>query len=143
VGSLPGAALKGFYYAADARLPAPVRERSTAEIVSSVFYSFPAEILATWCCVSVETAARWKRGESKPSPQALKLFELHRDRKVLGASDWDGWLVQGNRLVDPEGNETTQGQLRAYFFVYQLCRELARRDETALEHFEKLLRIAG
>jgi len=39
--------------------------------------------------------------------------------------------VRGNLLVDPEGNETTQGQLRAYYYVYKLCRELSKTNADA------------
>ena len=114
-----------------------LRERQ--RVATSPFYGYSVELLAQWCMVSVETAARWKRHEAEPSRQAMALFELHRDRRVLGDA-WPGWLVNGNRLVDPEGNETTQGQLRAYAHVYQLVRELARRDPAAAASLEAILR---
>ena len=77
-----------------------------------------------------------------PSPQALRLFELHRDRRILGA-EWDGWLVNNAELVDPEGNATTQGQLRAYYQVYQLCHELMRGNDAAQAEFDAIVRLAG
>lgn len=113
-----------------------------SSVVSFHFASYPAELIAQWCRVTVETAQSWKTGKRTPSPAALALFCLYRDRKVLGP-DWDGWIVKGNRLVDPEGNETTQGQLRAYYFVYQLARELGKRDPAALERLSQLMASAG
>jgi hypothetical protein len=111
-------------------------------VVSSVFYGYPAELVAQWCGVTVRTAERWKRGERRPSTSAVKLFELHRSRRVLG-SEWNGWLVKDALLVDPEGNETSQGQLRAYYLVYQLCLELKRGDASAEATFAEIIRAAG
>lgn len=113
-----------------------------ANVVSSVFYGISAELIAEWCAVSVETARRWKAGESHPSPTALKLFALYRERLVLG-QEWHGWLINKGTIVDPEGNATTQAQLRAYFLIYQFCSELARRDDATLETFERLRAMAG
>ena len=113
-----------------------------SNVVSGVFFGYSAELISAWCLVSLETANKWKRGESMPSPQALKLFELHRDRRILGAG-WDGWLVNKAELVDPEGNATTQGQLRAYYQVYQLCHELMRGNEAAQADFAAIVKLAG
>jgi transcriptional regulator with XRE-family HTH domain len=109
-----------------------------SRVVSSVFYGYPAEVVADWCGVSVETARRWKNGQRKPSPSSLKLFALYRDRKVLG-KEWSGWIVKQGVIVDPESNETTQGQLRAYFQVYQLAHVLARGDSTEATQLALLL----
>jgi len=113
-----------------------------AKVVSSVFFGYSAELIADWCGVSVRTALRWKHGQSRPPPPALKLFELHRDRRILGP-EWDRWLVNSAVLVDPEGNATTQGQLRAYFQVYQLCHELMRGNEAAQAEFDAIVRLVG
>jgi Phage protein len=91
-----------------------------------VFYSYPVEVVADWCSVSLATAASWKCGVAKPSRQALRLFELHRDGRVLSVDAWTAWRVQEDRLVDPEGNSTTQGQLRAYAVAIRLFLEMAR-----------------
>jgi hypothetical protein len=111
-------------------------------VVSSVFYGYPAELVAQWCGVTVRTAERWKRGERRPSTSAVELFELYRARRVLG-SEWNGWLVKDALLVDPEGNETSQAQLRAYYLVYQLVGELRRHDAEAAAAFERIMRAAG
>lgn len=113
-----------------------------AKVVYGAFYGFPAEVIADWCGVSVRTAARWKDGRNRPSPSALKLFELHRDRRILG-KEWNGWLINQATLVDPEGNSTTQGQLRAYAHVYALCSELAKRDRSAADLLDRLIATAG
>jgi hypothetical protein len=91
-----------------------------------VFYSYPVALVAEWCAVSLATAASRKCGVAKPSRQALRLFELYRDGRVLGGAEWDAWRVDGSRLVDPEGNSTTQGQLRAYALAIRLFLEMAR-----------------
>jgi hypothetical protein len=54
----------------------------------------------------------------------VKLFLLHRDRAVLGAA-WKGWVIKGESIVDPDGNETSQPLLRNYFWVVQIARALA------------------
>lgn len=117
--------------------------REHHRVVNSVFYGYSAERLAEWCCVEVETARRWKRAEASPSPQAQRLFELHRDWHVMSSPAWAGWRVKGDVLVDPEGNETTQGQLRAYSLVYQLARELMRDNEAAKARFQEIMREVG
>jgi hypothetical protein len=67
----------------------------------------------------------------------MRLFLLRRDGKILGA-EWHGWKIKRGVLVDPDGNETTVGQLQAYYLIYQLCHELARSDPQSAD---RLLRI--
>ena len=109
--------------------------------VRSIFYSYPAELIACWCSVSVETASCWKAGTRRPSRQALKLFTLNRDRRVLGDA-WRDWKLQDGTIIDPEGNSTTQAQLRSYWLIIQYAAELARRNPDDYEHFQSLLRQA-
>lgn len=115
---------------------------SRQNVVFGAFYGYPAELVAEWCGVSVRTAQRWKDGRSRPPRLALRLFTLHAERRVLG-KEWDGWLINRETLVDPEGNSTTQGQLRAYAHVYALCRELSRKDQSAGELLDRLVALAG
>jgi hypothetical protein len=106
-----------------------------------LFYGYSEDVIAAWCGVNRSTAYLWKIGVRKPSAQALRLFELHRDGRVFG-DEWErGWLVRRDTLVDPDGNVTTQGQLRAYWFIVQLARELAR-DADRLEDYHAILRRA-
>jgi hypothetical protein len=107
----------------------------------SIFYAFPAKLIAAWCGVSPATAALWKQNKRKPSLQALRLFTLHRDELLLGEA-WRGWKVRGGALVDPDGNATTQRQLRAYWLIVQYAAELSRRDPLEYERFHALLRQA-
>jgi hypothetical protein len=137
---LSGSPLKGFYDCSDARLaPEPSRDR----VVSSVFYGMPAELVAEWCGVSVETARRWKAGKAEPGRPALRLVELHRSRKVLTSPAWDGWLVNGEALAGPDGKELTQGQLRAYELIYQLCHELGRERPDFAERLAMIHQLAA
>jgi hypothetical protein len=106
----------------------------------SIFYGYPEQLIASWCGVSVATARRWKAGGAVPRP-ALRLFTLHRDGKVLD-DHWTGWSVHNGVLKDPEGNRTTQSQLRGYWFVMQLAAELARKDPESQERYWSLLRRA-
>jgi hypothetical protein len=103
----------------------------------NLFYGYPVELLMQWCCVGRSTAINLKNGQ-KPSKRILKLFELHRDGRVLG-DEWDGWAVRKGMLCDPEGHETTQAQLRAYPFVWQLAHEYTRQNEAARTELSRLI----
>ena len=91
----------------------------------NVFHGYPAWVIAQWCGVSLSTARAYKSGKRRPPRPVLRLWSLYRDRRVLG-SEWEGWLIQANTLVDPDGNVTTLNQLRAYCFVMQLAAAQAR-----------------
>jgi len=111
------------------------------KVPNLLFYGYPPELIARWCDVSLHTAYLYKIGARKPSRQALRLFVMHRDGRVLGP-EWGKWAVHQNKLVSPEGQETTQGQLNAYWLIMQLALELARQDPLARAEFERLLRSA-
>jgi len=104
----------------------------------SIFYAFPANLIARWCGVSPATAMLWKQNKRKPSLQALRLFTLHRDELLLG-EPWRGWKVRGATIVDPDGNATSQTQLRAYWLIVQYASELSKRDPIEYERFQSLL----
>jgi hypothetical protein len=106
-----------------------------------LFYGYPPELIARWCGVSQRTALLYKTGVRKPSRQALRLFTLHRDGRVLTSAFRD-WAVHNDKLVNPEGQEYTQGQLRAYQIVMQLARELASKDPKKLDEYYEILRTA-
>jgi len=113
-----------------------VRER--AETRLSIFYGYPAALIARWCGVSVKTARDWKAGRRKPSRQALRLFALYRDGRVLEEA-WRGWRVTETGIVDPDGNVTTLPQLRGYFLLLQWAGELASRDPTTQRQWWELM----
>ena len=106
-----------------------------------LFYGYPPELIARWCGVSQQTALLYKTGARKPSRQALRLFVLHRDGRVLGP-EWREWSVKKDVLVSPAGQETTHGQLNAYWLIMQLARELARDNPKATEEFYRILGVA-
>jgi hypothetical protein len=108
-------------------------------VVSSVFYGYPAELVAKWCCVPLHVAESWKAGRIYPSPAEFRLFTLYRDRKVL-TDEWDGWIVKRELLVDPDGAESTQGQLRAYHFVYQLAYALVQDSPANRQRLDAIVR---
>lgn len=115
--------------------------RPRKSIASLLFYGYPPELIAQWCGVTVHTAYLYKIGARKPSRQVQRLFVLHRDGQVLGP-EWRDWKVHKNRLVSPEGQETTQGQLAAYWLIVQLASDLASRDPEAREEYCRILRSA-
>ena len=106
-----------------------------------LFYGYPPELIAQWCGVTSHTAYLYKIGARKPSKQVMRLFVLHRDGRVLGP-EWREWAVRKDRLVSPEGEETTQGQLAAYYLVMQLAADVASRDPEAREVYRQILRRA-
>lgn len=134
------------------RRPSPPRAYRSAELdqlrrATSPFYSFNAELLAEWCCVSVSRAASFKDGTKEPSLAEWKLFELHAAGKVLEGAEWCGWQVNSRRgvLVDPQGNECSPSLLNAYWIMVQLCRHAVYelRNPQLIEAFERALRSAA
>jgi hypothetical protein len=97
---------------------------------SPLLYGVPAQVIADLCGVTPRLAKAYKEGRAKPAPAVLRLVSLYIQGRILGP-EFDGWAVRGNRLCDPEGHSTTQSQLRAYVFVWQLARELSRGDAAA------------
>lgn len=106
----------------------------------ALFCGYPVELIQAWCQVSQHTAYLYKIGARRPSKAAQRLFVLHRDGRVLGPG-WDGWTIRKERLLDPDDNETTQNQLRAYWIIVQLARELAR-DAGRLDKYYRLPKLA-
>ncbi len=119
------------------RVPRPAESSSPS--ILSVFYGYPDHLIAQWCGVSLRTAAGYKAGKVRPSKAVMRLFLLHRENRVLGP-EWKSWRIKPDGLVDPDGNETTQAQLRAYFFIVQFARGLAAdRGEAVRAEFYRLL----
>jgi hypothetical protein len=108
--------------------------------VLSIFYGYPDELVARWCGVTAAAVRQYKNGKRRPSKAVVRLFMLHRDRRVLGP-EWKDWIIKPDGIVDPDGNETSQSQLHNYFWIVQLARRLAyeRDDPLAQGEFEKLL----
>src|SRR5687768_2705977 len=68
--------------------------RARSRPTPAVFYGYPVELIQRRCSVSRQTAYLHKTGVRKPSKQALRLFVLHRDGRVLD-DYWKGFAVHG------------------------------------------------
>lgn len=106
-----------------------------------VFYSYPPELIARWCGVSLATAKAYRLGVRKPSRQALRLFTLHRDGKVLGP-EWRDFSISGSKIADSNGNVTTQSQLLAYAMIIQWVAAVAARSDDTQQQYYDLLKLA-
>ncbi len=107
----------------------------------AIFYGYPVELIARWCAVSIGTARLYKSGKRKPSIQALRLFTLHRDNLIL-SGEWRGWKINGDSIVDPDGNATTRGQLHGYSLILQWVAAVAARDPATQRQYYELLKRA-
>jgi len=105
----------------------------------NMFYGIPVELIAEWCSVARSTAYAWKTGSLKPSKPAAKLFRLHRDRRIL-TDEWQGWVVTGENITDPDGNVTSRNVLHNYALMMQLVREVIERHGN-IEDRERLRRL--
>jgi hypothetical protein len=110
--------------------------------VHSIFYGVPAETICDLCGVSLRQARAYKTGKAKPSPAVVRLVTLHVEGRILG-DEFAGWSSHGGDLIDPEGHRTTQAQLRAYAFVWDLARELARNDPVATAALDQYANLAS
>jgi hypothetical protein len=95
------------------------------------FYGYPAELIAEWCCVSVQSAEHYKAGRRKPSNRVLKLFRLQRDGKVLGDA-WDDYRVIDERLFGPDGKSIRPTDIALWELVWQIAAEADRERYHAL-----------
>lgn len=118
----------------------PVASRRTHR-TPEIFVGFPVELIQQWCAVSRSTAYQYKCGLRKPSRQALRLFMLHANGRVLG-DDWKGWRVERGVIFDPEGMATSRRQLHAYGIMMQFAQSLASEHPTWRERYYDILRMA-
>jgi hypothetical protein len=91
-----------------------------------MFHGIPEEQIAEWCGIGLSTAYAYKTGSLKPSKPVAKLFRLHRGRRVL-TDEWQGWVVTGANIADPEGNVTPRNVLHNYALMMQVIREFIER----------------
>lgn len=107
-----------------------------------ILYGVPAETIRDLCGVSLRQALAYKQGKAKPSAAVIQLVTLHAEGRILGDA-FAGWSARGSALIDPEGHHTSQSQLRAYAFVWQLARELARGDAAATAALDRYADLAS
>lgn len=103
----------------------------------TIFYGVPVETIAEVCAVSLGTAYQYKSGTRRPGTSATKLMQLHNAGRILGKEFMD-FRVRGSTIVDPEGNITTAGQLRAYGLIMQLVAEWTRTDAARRSQVEPI-----
>jgi len=108
---------------------------------AALFYGYPATLIAEVLCVTRQSAYHFKSGIRRPGPTSLRLWHLYVSGRILG-DEWNGWQARDGALFDPEGHRTTQAQLRAYAFVWQLARELAKGDPIATEALDQYASMA-
>jgi len=77
------------------------------------------------CLVSKATAQHYKRGTRLPSPQAHRLWWLHVQGRILG-EEWHSFRVRGTVLINPDGHEFTEEEIRKVPFLYTKIAELER-----------------
>jgi hypothetical protein len=110
--------------------------------VSALFYGVPVEVIAKVCDVTRATARGYKIGSRKPSRQVNRLMQLHNADRVLDPQYWPrGWRFHKNSIVDPDGNITTEAQLRGYAMLIQVFMHRARQDDALRQEVEPILRI--
>ncbi len=85
----------------------------------SLFYGYPAELIAEWCGVSVGTAEHYKAGRRKPPTPVLRLIRLYRDGKVLGR-EWEDYRIVDERLFGPDGKHIRPNDIVLWQLGWQL-----------------------
>ena len=74
---------------------------------------------AAICGVSVRTIRRWEKAGACPVWFSALLTAYAGDLGGLrGGEDWRGWRLVRGRLVSPEGDIFTPGQLRSIRWLY-------------------------
>lgn len=110
--------------------------------VWTLFYGVPVEEVQRICGVSKSTAYSYKNGNRKPSKAIAKLMQLHNAGRVLEPKFWPtGWRFHEGTVVDPEGNITTEAQLRGYGMLMQTIMHHVRQNEVLRAEVEPILRI--
>lgn len=92
----------------------------------------PGEIAAA-CRVSLRTARRWHAAGRMPYGASLALSARFARALAPEAPAWRGWRIVGDAIVSPEGEEWTQGRLRAYFVNCQRLAEYARAEASGTQ----------
>ncbi len=99
-------------------------------------YGLPAELIAERTGVDVSTARRWKSGATRIPKAAQLILEAN-----LGcfSAEWEGWRLDGQDLVSPEGWRIARGQvlnvplLRQQLAAYEVELKAKKAAEPQLE----------
>jgi hypothetical protein len=110
-----------------------------SESFKELCHGYPADLIATWCCVDVQTARHWKSGTRSPSRSAAQLFHLHLNGQVLPA-DWEGFSFRQGIMWDPYGKPFTRASLRLYDLAWQIWREWTKGDREKRDVLDSLCR---
>jgi hypothetical protein len=97
--------------------------KPSRKTVCNVFYGYQAEEIMRVCDVSKATAQHFKRGSRLPSPQAQKLWRLHREGRILGP-EWSRFRVHKDALIDEAGNRFEVGEIASLALIHQQIAEL-------------------
>jgi len=81
--------------------------------VLNMFYGYSAELVAAWCCVSHQTTDKYKRNALKPSKQAIALFCLHANKRII-PGDWQGWTFHDGKLLVIRAFRNHRHRISAY-----------------------------
>lgn len=70
--------------------------------VRNACFGLHTEVIATACDVDLATARRWKSGKSRLPYTAAVVLEANIGG-LRNAKHWDGWKVNGEHIVSPDG----------------------------------------
>lgn len=112
--------------------------------VWTLFYGVPvAEIQRITGCEK-STAYSYKNGNRKPSTAVIKLMQFYNAERILDPKYWPrGWRFHQGQIIDPEGNVTTEAQLRGYGMLMQCLAEWTRNDPAKRSQVDSILTIMG
>lgn len=124
------------------RRPAPrvARPYQSDSRVHSIFYGYSAELISHWCSVSRATADSWKAGRTKPTRQALKLFNLYANEQVL-TPEFRGFRIRKATIVDPQNQVLSRSNIEGYHHWLQFAAEAAKasNDPAMIERYFALM----
>jgi hypothetical protein len=87
---------------------------------SSPFYGYTYQAVMAACLVTKQCAMRWRAGTGTPSPQALKLWSIFRDGRLVSAL-FKGWFFneKDGELVTPQGDSFKPSEIQNIPLLYQ------------------------
>ncbi|HGY0867000.1 phage protein [Vibrio cholerae] len=77
------------------------------------------EEAAKLCFKSVTEVKQWDKGEKIP-PECKRLMRWHRRRELYHGDEWDGFRMEGGRLIFPTGDRVAPQQLLTAIAILQI-----------------------